>query len=147
MLNQSGLKKVLSHKFLLFLLLVLATGGCSPEKNTAVSRAYHNVTSRYNIYFNGKESVKAGLARIEQSTDDDYTRILPVYKSSINGTERTASAEMDNAILKASKLIKIHSLTQKPKRRKNRSAAYKNLASKDEYNNWVDDSYIMMGEA
>ncbi len=85
--------------------------------------------------------------RIDQSVDDDYTQILPVYKSSMPGTDRTAAAEMDNAISKASKLIKIHSITAKPKRRKNRTAAYKNLASKEEYNNWVDDSYIMMGVA
>lgn len=146
MLNQSGLKKILSHKLLL-LLLFLVTGSCSTEKNTALSRSYHNVTSRYNIYFNGKESLLAGLQRIDQSVEDDYTRLLPIYKTSISGTERMASAEMDNAILKASKLIKVHSLTQKPKRRKNRTAAYKNLASKDEYNNWVDDSYILMGKA
>lgn len=140
------MKTNLSHKFLLLFLLVIL-GGCSTEKNTVVSRTYHNVTSHYNIYFNGKESLKSGLARIDQSVDDDFTRILPVYKSSMSGTERLASAEMDNAIMKASKLIKIHSLTKKPKRRKIRSAAYKNLASKDEYNNWVDDSYILMGKA
>lgn len=129
------------------MLLVLVAGSCSTEKNTALSRSYHNVTSRYNIYFNGKESMQAGLERIDQSVEDDYTRLLPIYKTSANGTERLASAEMDNAIMKGSKLIKIHSLTQKPKRRKNRTAAYKNLASKDEYNNWVDDSYILMGKA
>jgi tetratricopeptide (TPR) repeat protein len=140
------LKTNLSHKsLLLFILLIWA--GCSTEKNTAVSRAYHNVTSRYNIYFNGKESLKAGLERIDQAVDDDFSRILPVYKSSAEGTGRLAAAEMDNAILKASKLIKIHSLTKKPRRRKVRSAAYKNLASKEEYNNWVDDSYILMGKA
>ncbi|PTN10589.1 tetratricopeptide repeat protein [Mangrovibacterium marinum] len=140
------MKTNLSHKFLLLFLLVIL-GGCSTEKNTAVTRTYHNVTSRYNIYFNGKESLKAGLERIDQSVDDDFTRILPVYKASMTGAERLASAEMDNAILKASKLIKIHSLTKKPKRRRIRSAAYKNLASKDEYNNWVDDSYLLMGKA
>lgn len=146
MLNQSGLKKNRSHKLLLLVLLILA-GSCSTDKNTAVTRTYHNITSRYNIYFNGKESVKSGLVRMDQAVDDDFTRLLPVYKSSLPGTERLASAEMDNAILKASKLIKLHSLTKKPKRRKNRTAAYKNLAGKDEYNVWVDDSYVLMGTA
>jgi len=141
------LKNKFSNKFLLFLLLVLVSGGCSTEKNTAVTRAYHNLTSHYNIYFNGNESIKAGLERLDQSVDDDFTKILPVYKSSMTGTERIASSEMENAIQKASKLIKIHSITEKPKRRKNRTAAYKNLASKDEYNVWIDDSYILMGKA
>jgi len=144
--KQSGLKTTHANKFILLFLLVIL-GGCSTEKNTAVNRAYHNVTSRYNIYFNGKESLKTGVARIDQSVDDDFTRILPVYKSSMSGTERFAAAEMDNAIMKASKLIKVHSITKKPKRRRNRSASYKNLASKEEYNNWVDNSYILMGKA
>ena len=141
------MKKELSNKFVLLFLFILFAGGCSTEKNTRVNRAYHNLTSHYNIYFNGKESLKAGLIRIDQATEDDFTRILPLYKTSMPGTERIASSEMDNAIAKASKLIKIHSITQKPKRRKNRTAAYKNLASKDEYNNWIDDSYLLMGKA
>ncbi len=140
------MKNFLLHKFSLLIVLLLVAA-CSTEKNTAVNRAYHNVTSHYNIYFNGKESIKAGLARIDESVEDDYTQILPIFKTSISGTERTAAAEMDYAIMKASKLIKVHSISKKPKRRKNRSASYKNLASKDEYNNWVDDSYIMLGKA
>ena len=61
--------------------------------------------------------------------------------------EQVSSADMETAILKASKLINIHSITQKPKRRGNRSEAYKRLASKEEYNNWIDDSHILMGKA
>ncbi len=91
--------------------------------------------------------MKAGLARIDRSVDDDFSRILPIFKSNEPGTERVAISEMETAILKASKLINIHSITKKPKRRKNRSDAYKKLASKEEYNNWIDDSYILMGEA
>lgn len=84
---------------------------------------------------------------MNNSVADDYSRILPIYKSSEPGTERVAVSEMEYAVIKGSKLINLHSITKKPKRRKNRSLGYKQLAGKDEFNKWVDDSYLMMGEA
>ncbi|MGQ7869012.1 type IX secretion system periplasmic lipoprotein PorW/SprE [Sunxiuqinia sp. sy24] len=140
----------MSRSFLhsLFVALVLIiVGGCSTEKNTRLSRTYHNVTAHYNVYFNGRESLNAGVERINRSVEDDFTRLLPVFKSSDPGTGRIAQSDMEYAIMKASKLIKVHSITKKPKRRKNRSRAYIRMASKEEYNNWVDDSYILMGKA
>lgn len=122
-------------------------GSCTTEKNTTSSRAYHNLTSRYNIYFNGKESLKAGLEKIEQTVDDDFTALLPVYKDSYTSAGRAARADMDNAILKASKLIQIHSITKKPRRQKFRTRNYQEFASREEFNNWIDDSYLLIGEA
>jgi len=134
------------HTVLLFLLTGWITG-CSTEKNTRVSRAYHNLTSHYNIYFNGKESMKAGLARVDQGVDDDYTRILPIYKESYPTSASAAKPDMDNAILKGSKLIQDHSITNKPKRRRIRTFNYQEFARKEEFNNWIDDSYLLIGQA
>ena len=53
--------------------------GCSTKKNTPFSRAYHNTTSHYNVYFNAKESLKSGLKRINQAIPDDYTHTLPIF--------------------------------------------------------------------
>ncbi len=146
MLKYTLLSRNLLHtSFIVFVLAILS--GCSTEKNTRISRAYHNLTSHYNVYFNGKESLKSGVERINQSVEDDFTKLLPIYKSSQPGTGQMAQSDMEYAIMKASKLIKVHSITKKPKRRKNRSRAYIRLASKEEYNNWVDDSYILMGKA
>ena len=33
--------------------VVFFIDSCSTEKNTATTRAYHNITSHYNVYFNG----------------------------------------------------------------------------------------------
>jgi tetratricopeptide (TPR) repeat protein len=140
------LKKLFLYSTLLFLTAGFFSG-CSTEKNTRASRAYHNVTSRYNIYFNGKESLKAGLARIDKNVEDDYTRILPVYKESYSSAGLAARADMDNAVLKGSKLIQIHSITKKPKRQRLRTRQYREFASREEFNKWVDDSYLLMGRA
>ncbi len=121
--------------------------GCSTEKNTRASRAYHNLTSKYNVYFNGSESLKAGVERIDQSVDDDFTRIIPVYKESYPTAGNTSRGDMDNAVLKATKLVQVHSITKKPRRQKERTRRYQAFASREEFNKWVDDSYLLMGKA
>ena len=131
--------------FFVFVLFFLS--GCSTEKNTVVSRAYHNVTAHYNVFFNGKESLRTGIDKINTSVEDDHSKILPLFKSSNPSTATAASADMDNAVLKGSKLIQSHSITKKPKRRKNRSKSYIKFASQEEFNDWVDDAYVLMGKA
>ncbi len=91
--------------------------------------------------------MKAGLARVDQSVDDDYTRILPVYKESYPTSASAAKPDMENAILKGSKLIQNHSITNKPKRRRIRTRNYQEFARKEEFNNWIDDSYLLIGQA
>lgn len=134
------------YRFLLVTALSFLAG-CTTEKNTTVSRAYHNLTAHYNVYFNGKESLQSGINKINNSVEDDYSKVLPIYKSSNPTTAKAATSDMENAIVKGSKLIQSHSITKKPKRRKNRSKSYVEFASRDEFNNWVDDAYILMGKA
>ena len=132
---------------LFFVIVLFYLGGCSTQKNTVVSRAYNNLTAHYNVYFHGKESLRAGIDKINKSVEDDYSKVLPLYKSSNPATATAATSDMDNAVLKGSKLIQSHSITKKPKRRKNRSKAYIKFAGQEEFNNWVDDAYILMGKA
>lgn len=138
--------KLYIYRFLLVLVLFLLAG-CSTEKNTFMSRRYHNVTAHYNVYFNGKQSLKAGIEKINNSYEDDFSKVLPLYKSSNPSTATAASAEMENAVLKGSKLIQSHSITARLKRRKNQSKSFMRFAKREEFNNWVDDAYILMGKA
>ncbi|MDD4107542.1 MAG: tetratricopeptide repeat protein [Prolixibacteraceae bacterium] len=129
----------------IFLLTILQ--GCSTEKNTLSSRIYHKVTSKYNVHFNASESLKSGSERIEQNIQDDYTRLLPVYKESDPSAANMVNSEMENVILKASKLIEVHSITEKPRRRQRRTRKYQEFASKEEFNPWIDDGYLLIGKA
>ena len=141
------MKKRFLHTIFLFL-LVSIFAGCSTEKNTRASRTFHNVTSRYNVYFNANEAVKEGIATIEERIEDDFTRILPIYKESDPSATRLVKSDMDYAVIKCSKLIEIHSITKKPKRKRGGgSRKYQEFASQDEFNNWIDDSYLLMGKA
>ena len=44
--------------FGLSLLMIAVLMGCSTSKNTFPNRAYHNVTCRYNVYWNGNQAMK-----------------------------------------------------------------------------------------
>jgi tetratricopeptide (TPR) repeat protein len=140
------LKIRILHTVLIFILAGFVSG-CSTEKNTRASRTYHNITSRYNVYFNGRESLKAGLNRIDQNVEDDYTRVLPVFKESYISAGPMAKSDMDNAIIKGSKVVQNRSITAKPKRRRIRTRSYQEFAQREEFNNWVDDSYLLIGQA
>jgi tetratricopeptide (TPR) repeat protein len=140
------LKRYLLHIAGLLLLIPLYQG-CSTKKNTLASRVYHNVTSQYNIFFNANESFKSGETKIEENIEDDFTRLLPIYKESDPSAASMVKSDMDNAIIKASKLIEIHSITEKPKRKRRRTRKYQEFASQEEFNPWVDDSYLLMGKA
>jgi len=141
------LKRIFLHT-ILFFFLIWVFSGCSTEKNTRASRAFHNINSHYNIYFNANESVKKGVQTIEERTEDDFTRILPIYKSSSPSAGEMVKSDMDNAVVKCSKLIEIHSITKKPKRKAGvGSRKYQEFASKEEFNKWIDDIYLLMGKA
>jgi len=99
------------------------------------------------VYFNANESVKEGVLTIDERIEDDFTRLLPVYKESDPSTVRMVKSDMEYAVVKCSKLVEIHSITKKPKRKKKRTRKYQEFASQEEFNNWIDDSYLLMGKA
>jgi outer membrane protein assembly factor BamD (BamD/ComL family) len=107
------------------------------------------MTARYNIYFNGYENYKAGLAKIEVNHKDDYADLLNVFEFSDASTPTICSGDMERAIQKASKLIALKSITARPdiKETKELSNKEKELLERKEYNEWVDDSYLLIGKA
>ncbi len=116
---------------LFFLGLILFLAGCSVKKNNFFTRNYHSITTHYNGWFNGNESLKEGVASLETAHQDDYTKVLSVYKYGTPENSKSIYPQMDKAILKASTQIQKHSMLIKSK----------------EYNRWVDDSYLLIGKA
>ncbi len=139
-------KKALHTTLLVILLYFLS--GCTTTKNTWMNRAYHNVTSKYNIFFNARQSLKSGEEKMERTIENDYTHLLPLFKDSDPSSAKAVESDMENVILKASKLIEVHSITSKPRRRRSGgSRRYQDFARKEEFNNWIDESYLIMGKA
>ncbi len=121
---------------------------CSTQKNTLVSRKYHSILSHYNIYFNGKESFKKGNARISEGYKDDYNQILDIFTYNDNELNASASSDMELAIKKSSKVVTLHSIKAKPNYKNNKlSPSEKEFMAKNEYNTWVDESYMLIAKA
>ncbi len=121
---------------------------CSVEKNTSISRNYHNLTSHYNIYFNGLESYKKGIEKAGTSIQLDYTDILPIFLYEQEEVHSAVNADMKRAIDKATKVITYHSIKAKPEVKEgNQSDKDQEFYDRNEYNKWVDDSYMLMGQS
>ena len=120
---------------------------CSVEKNTRGSRFYNGLTAKYNIYFNGYESFKAGIKKLNKGYKDDYSQMLKVFEYSDPSSSQLCSSDMEKAIQKASKLITIKSITTKPEIKGQPSDADKAFLNRKEYNEWVDDAYLLIAKA
>ena len=130
------------------LIFICGFVSCSVEKNTSLSRNYHNLTSHYNVYFNGYESYKRGIENANTTVRNDYNQILDLFLYEDEDVNSAISGDMKRAIDKATKVITFHSITAKPKVKEgNQSAKDKEFYNKNEYNKWVDDSYMLMGKA
>lgn len=105
--------------------------GCSTQKNTFVNRNYHSITTKYNGYFNARESYREGLRRLAQLHEDNYEDVLSVFKYGSEQQMRTISGNMEIAYQKASTAIRRHSM---------------NIRGV-EYNRWIDDSYYLIARS
>ena len=112
-------------------LLTAALTGCSTSKNTFPNRAYHNVTCRYNVYWNGNQAMKDAEKELAKLSKDNYTAILPVYNYPDKSDLGPCLSHLDRTIEKASKAIHKHSMMIKGK----------------EYVRTIDDAYFLMAKS
>ncbi|MBN2616021.1 MAG: hypothetical protein JXR71_10055 [Bacteroidales bacterium] len=128
------MKTSVFHRFIgLFLMVavVWVLNGCSTQRNSALSRMYHKLTSHYNVYWNGEQSYKKGFDFIQQHVRDDYNRVLPVFNYGDKKLAQQVKPQMERAIKKASLTIQEHSMV---------------FNGKEEIP-WVGRSYLLMGRA
>ena len=94
------------------------------KKMTVPRRFIQNTTTHYNYYYNANVKLDEIIARVKAGHKDDYTQLLPFYNYSL---EKTAGErqELDSVIYKATIAILIHDLRS----------------------NWVDNMYMLMGQA
>ena len=133
--------------YLFLRLVILLVSQCSTEKNTIVTRTYHNITSHYNILFNARQAMLKGETKIEESYEEDYTQLLPVFRYAEMEDAGSVKPDMNRVIEKCTKVIELHSLTVKPKRTDGIFERDKSFYKKNEYNKWIDESYFLIGKA
>lgn len=110
---------------------LLLLSGCSTKKNTLTRRMYHNLTSHYNIYWNGEKSLKDGESQLKTQVKDDYSKVLRVYNYGTKQDGMAMNSTMDRALEKTSICVQKHSMK------------FGNV----ERVKWIDDAYLVMGKA
>jgi len=103
--------------------------GCGTTKKkdqevTGLGRLYQNTTAWFNGFFNGEELVGESIASLEQSYNEDFTEVLPLYPYEDVGEVGSVSSDLDAAIEKATIVVAL--------RRKS---------------DWTDDCYLLVGKA
>ena len=125
------LKKNNIPVFFALLTTVLLLGSCSTKKNTFTRRAFHNLTSHYNVYWNGEHSLQEGDKQLHNSVKDDYTKVLRVYNYGSKTDAMALNSHMDRALQKTSICVQKHSMKFNGKERVK----------------WIDDAYLVMAKA
>ena len=103
---------------------------CSTKKNRWNRRAWHNMTSHYNVWWNGNQSMMEGEKTLRESAKDDYTKTLRVFNYGTKENALALNAVMDRTIEKDAICIQKHSMRFNNK----------------EYVKWIDDAFIDMGK-
>lgn len=133
--------------FSMGVLLLTAVTACSTQKNTAASRFYQSTVTRYNVYFNGNEAFKKGYEAQENAKKDNLQEVIDMFPVSDEKVHATGKTNFDVAIEKAKKSIKLHSITEKPKKKGTPTEAEKRWMEKKEYNPFLWKAWFLMADA
>lgn len=122
---------------------------CSTGRNTTGTRAYHELTTRYNIYFNAEKAYHEILKEREESFQEDYSELLPFYPSLPSVEKSPSGNPFDPVIAKTEKAIRKHSITAKPHRdpSKAHSLEYRQWLKQEEFNPFMKKVWILRGKA
>lgn len=117
----------MKNTFLIILSLGLLSG-CVTKKSrndqSKIGQYYHNLTSRFNGWFNADELVKKSIVTLEDQYQDNYNEILPIYQYAAVDNADAVKADLDEAIKKVSVVVTLH-----------------------EYSDWADDCYLLIGKS
>lgn len=118
------------------IVLITFMVSCSTEKDAALNRGYHNMTARFNGYYNAGVVIETALTGYRGTYVDEYYRIIPLE---VYPTEKDAPGlfpEMDKAIEKCERVILRHSMPSQQKKKKN-----------EELCRWIDDNWLVIAKA
>jgi len=96
-----------------------------------MARGYHNLTSHYNVYWNGEQNLKTAIEFLNNNVKDNYAKILRVYNYGDKTFGRKMASRVEPTIKKAALTIQNHSM----------------VFGRKEKVKWVAESYFMMGQA
>lgn len=131
------------------ILLFFLSVGCSTRRNTAVARAFHELTTRYNLYYNAEQAYHEILEEQSRNFTDRYDSLLPLYPRIIPEEMQLPGGAFDGVVEKTSKAIREHSITAKPRRNpvKRLSAEQREWLQQEEFNPFLHKAWMLLGKA
>ena len=87
---------------ILSVILLPLLSSCASSGGSLVSNAYHNTTSHYNGYWYARESIKTIENQIDESIENDYDHILPLFPVIDTTLAKSYSEQSEDAIKMAS---------------------------------------------
>ncbi|MEX1000744.1 MAG: tetratricopeptide repeat protein [Crocinitomicaceae bacterium] len=121
--------------FLLMGVILLVTN-CSTEKDALINVGYHNMTARYNGYFNARILMDESLTNYREGVAEDYNEILPLELYPSKEDVPTIKEKYETAQEKCEKVILRHSMPN-TQNSKNKSV---------EHCRWIDDNWFLIGK-
>lgn len=148
MSNNSLIRALSIISSILFFAFVISS--CSTKKNTAATRLYHSVNTRYNIHYNAKIAYDDALALKEQNREDNLSELLHIFP--LNPDSASAgvfSGSFTTTIDKTTKAIKLHSITARPERNPNKrnDLKYQAWLRQKEYTPFMDQVWLLLAKS
>ncbi|MFK8102990.1 MAG: tetratricopeptide repeat protein [Saprospiraceae bacterium] len=117
------------NKISFILLVVLLAAGCASKKKknakpSFLGRVYHNTTAKYNGYFNANVLLTESIDKLNQQHQDNYNKVLDLYKYVAAPNPQAVAGDLDNAIKKVSIVVSLHRASH-----------------------WTDDCYLLIAQA
>ena len=135
----------------MILAMVVMLAACSNKTNTARSRFWQSFTTKYNVYFHGKENYDEQLKTMLDSYEDDYSQHLYMHPAEARSNPKAPQpgGSFDRTIEKMEKAITLHSIKKKPKRKsgKGRDPKYQEWLARDEYNPHLHNAWYLLAKS
>lgn len=117
----------------------LVVYSCSTKKDAFINRSYHSVATKYNVLYNGNESLRIGLENLNANYEDNFWELLPIEPLKVDvlalpGMQKdtdNSPKEFERAEEKAVKAVQKHSM----------------VIARQERNNQIDEAYLLLGKA
>jgi len=94
------------------------------EYPTFIKKVYHDMTTRFNYFFNARLKLNQSLQQLQASNKDNYDELLPVRFYGDKEKRGSMGPAMDEVVKKSSIAIQLHKISK-----------------------WVDDCYLLMAKA
>ena len=99
-----------------YILSGLILFSCATHKSrqdiSKLGKLYHNVTAKYNGYFNANVLYEESKLKLQDQYQENYNKSLPLYKYTEADNPESVASDLDEAIKKVSIVATLHEQSQ-----------------------------------